>query len=364
MSTYDLVAGLGLEIESYNVAGLQRDVSSDFSRRTTIVSLQGAGETGVGEDVTYDGDEQERHQRRGAVHDLSGRHTVDSFSELLRSLDLVPGGEPTAPTWWPHRLWSFESAALDLALRQAGLTLASALGREPRPVSFVVSMRIGEPPRIDRVLRLLERYPGTRFKLDPTSGWNERLVTELARLGVADTVDLKGAYRGTVVDQPADAALYRLIAEGLPGAWIEDPDLSTPEADEVLRPHRARITWDAIIHSVADIEALPFPPRMLNFKPSRFGAVRALFDAYDHCEQHGIAAYGGGQFELGPGRGQIQYLASLFHPEAPNDVAPSGYNDPEPGAGLPSSPLAPSASETGFRWCEGRLPPGVAGRTV
>jgi len=364
MSTYDLVAGLGLEIESYELAGLQRDVSSDFTRRTTIVSLRGAGETGVGEDVTYDGDEQERHQRRGAAHDLSGRHTIDSFSELLGSLDLFPGGEPGARTWLPHRLWSFESAALDLALRQAGLTLAGALGRDRRPVSFVVSMRIGEPPRIDRLLGLLERYPSTRFKLDPTSGWSETLVVELARLGVVDTVDLKGAYRGTVVDQPADATLYRLVAEGLPGAWIEDPDLSTPEADEVLEPHRGRITWDAVIHSVADIEALPFRPRMLNFKPSRFGSLRALFDAYDHCEQRGIAAYGGGQFELGPGRGQIQHLASLFHPEAPNDVAPSGYNDPAPGPGLPSSPLVPDPSDTGFRWGEGGLPPGVAGRTV
>ncbi len=364
MSTYDRVAGLRLEIESYELAGLQRDVSSDFTRRTTIVSLHGAGETGVGEDVTYDGDEQERQQRRGAVHDLKGHHTIDSFSELLGSLDLFPGGDPGAATWLPHRLWAFESAALDLALRQSGDTFAAVLGREPRPVSFVVSMRIGEPPRIDRLLGLLERYPGTRFKLDPTSGWDEALVSELARLGVVDTVDLKGAYRGTVVDQPADAALYRLVAEGLPGAWIEDPDLSTPEAAEVLEPHRDRITWDAIIHSVSDIEALPFRPRTLNFKPSRFGTLRALFDAYDHCERHEIAVYGGGQFELGPGRGQIQYLASLLHPDGPNDVAPSGFNDPLPGPGLPSSPLAPTPSETGFRWASDGLPPGAAGRTV
>ena len=29
-------------------------------------------------------------------------------------------------------------------------------------------------------------------------------------------------------------------------------------------------------------------------------------------------------FELGPGRGQLQYLASLFHPDGPNDLAPPG----------------------------------------
>jgi hypothetical protein len=364
MSTYDLLAALPLEVEFYSLTGLQRDVSSDFTRRTTIVSLHGARETGVGEDVTYDGVEQQRHQRAGAVHALGGRHTIDSFSELLGSLDLFSGAEPAAATWLPHRLWAFESAALDLALRQAGDTLTSRLRRQPRPVSFVVSMRIGDPPRIDRLLGLLERYPGTRFKLDPTSGWDGALVAQLAELGLVDTVDLKGAYRGTTVDQAADPALYRLVAEGLPDAWIEDPDLSTPTAAEVLEPHRSRITWDAIIHSVSDIEALPFRPRMLNFKPSRFGTLRALFDAYDHCERHEIAVYGGGQFELGPGRGQIQYLASLFHPVAPNDVAPSGFNDPEPGAGLPSSPLAPTPSPTGFRWGSDELPPAAAGHSV
>ncbi len=60
--------------------------------------------------------------------------------------------------------------------------------------------------------------------------------------------------------------------------------------------------------------------------------------------------YGGGQFELGPGRGQIQYLASLFHPDGPNDVAPGGYNAPEPPAGLPDSPLPVATEPTGFRW--------------
>jgi hypothetical protein len=118
----------------------------------------------------------------------------------------------------------------------------------------------------------------------------------------------------------------------------------------VLEPHRDRVTWDAPLHSVADVEALPFPPRTLNSKPSRFGFLRELLDFYDHCEARGIALYGGGMFELGPGRGQIQYLASLFHPDAPNDVAPGGYNDPEPRAGLPPSPLEPAPDRVGFRW--------------
>ena len=160
---------------------------------------------------------------------------------------------------------------------------------------------------------------------------------------------MKGLYRGTVVDQPPDPDLYRRVVAAFPDAWIEDPALE-PEIDELLEPHRDRITWDAIIHSVADIEALPFPPRIVNIKPSRFGSLEALCAGYDYCEEHGIGAYGGGQFELGPGRGQIQYLAALFHPDTPNDVAPSGYNLPNPVPGLPSSPLEPRPAELGFRW--------------
>jgi hypothetical protein len=91
---------------------------------------------------------------------------------------------------------------------------------------------------------------------------------------------------------------------------------------------------------------------MVNVKPSRFGGLRPLCDAYDYLDARGIGAYGGGQFELGPGRGQIQYLASLFHPDTPNDVAPIGYNVPEPRPPLPASPLQPEVSETGFRWSE------------
>ena len=117
----------------------------------------------------------------------------------------------------------------------------------------------------------------------------------------------------------------------------------------MLEPHRDRITWDAPIHSWADVEALPFPPRCLNCKPSRFGKLERLLDFYERCDANGIRLYGGGQFELGVGRGQIQVLASLFHADAPNDVAPGGYNEQAPRLGLETSPLQPNLERLGFR---------------
>jgi hypothetical protein len=197
------------------------------------------------------------------------------------------------------------------------------------------------------VRRWLELDPELRFKLDPGSAWTDELIAELAATGAVVTADYKGFY--TEQDPPPDAGLYRRVAEGLPEALLEDPAL-TEETQAVLEPYRDRVTWDAPIHSVADVEALPFPPRTLNSKPSRFGYLRELLEFYDHCEGRGIALYGGGMFELGPGRGQIQYLASLFHPDAPNDVAPSAFNDPEPTPGLPRSPLELVPARSGFRW--------------
>ena len=207
-------------------------------------------------------------------------------------------------------------------------------------------MGLGSPPSTERVHAWLELYPALRFKLDASPEWTDELVAELAATGAVDSIDLKGHYRGTVVDNPADPGLYRRVAEALPDAWIEDPAL-TDETVPVLEPHRDRLTWDAVIHSVEDIEALRWPPRTVNVKPSRFGSVERLFAAYDYCDEHGIGAYGGGQWELGPGRGQIQLLAALFHPDTPNDVAPREFNL-EPRPGLPGSPLAVEARETGF----------------
>jgi hypothetical protein len=348
METYGAIAGLPLEIESYELEAFERPVSSGFVRHTTAVRLRGGGEEGIGEDVTYEVDEHQRF-RSGAAQDLAVKSTFHEFSERVGALDLFPAGEPEVPARRNYRRWAFESAALDLALRQAGISLSAALGRTPSPVWFVVSRRLPKPPSVAPLRTILDIHPATRFKLDPTSEWTEDVVAELAELDAVDVLDLKGAYRGTAVDQPPDPRLYALVAEAMPNAVLEDPDLLDPGTADALRDHHDRVSWDAVIHSVAEIEALPFPPKWLNIKPSRFGSVSELFATYDYCRAAGIAMYGGGQFELSVGRRQIQTLASLFHPDGPNDVAPLGYDGPTVEPGTPASPLPPNGSTMGFR---------------
>ena len=178
VSTFDRVADLPLLVESYELEQLERAVSSEFVRTTTQVRLRGGGEEGIGEDVTYD----------GAAHDslraapplpLEGEWTIRSFSEHLDGLDMWPE-PPGMDAFRDYRRWAFESAALDLSLRQAGRSLADALDRSPQPVRFVVSLRLGEPSTTAPIRELLAGYPEMRFKLDPVPDWSAELVAELA----------------------------------------------------------------------------------------------------------------------------------------------------------------------------------------
>jgi L-alanine-DL-glutamate epimerase-like enolase superfamily enzyme len=336
--TWPYIQGLPLWVESATTRTLELPLG-EWTRKTTVVELHGRGETGVGEDVTYDAEE---HGERFPTIPLEGAWTLASFSRHLGKQALF-AARPQQGAFLDYRRWAFESAALDLAVRQAGTDLATVLRRKPQPVRFVSSTRAED---LDPWLAL---YPELRFKLDPTPKWDDQLIAKRAAAGNVDTVDFKGQYHGTPVDNPPSAELYAKIVDAFALAWVEDPAL-TPETREVLAPHMDRVTWDAPIHSWADVEALEHRPRCLNCKPSRFGALERLFEFYDRCEAEGIALYGGGQFELGPGRGQIQLLASLFHPDNPNDVAPGGYNGrPEPG--LPTSPLEVQPG-AGFRLAE------------
>ena len=248
-----------------------------------------------------------------------------------------------------YRVWAYESAALDLALRQAGTTLHEALDRRPRPVRFVVSLRLGEPPSMEPLRKRLDAYPSLRFKLDPTSSWSEELIAELVATGAVESVDFKGYYSGSIVDQAPDPVLYRRVVEAFPNAWIEDPAL-TPETDAVLETHRERFSWDAPIHSVADIEALALSPAdgqhqavatwRAQKSARRFRLLRRAWDR--QLRRRPVRA----------GRGsRPDPVSGLAVPCGCPErcCARRGYNLPEPPTDLPQSPLAPAAvGSSGF----------------
>jgi hypothetical protein len=348
MALYDRLADLPLRVDGETRTRRERDTSSGFVRATTVFELHGDGDTGRGEDVTYD---TEDHDALADTDPIvpTGEFTLDEFSAALDDADLFPAGEPGQPSAYHYRRWGVESAALDLALRQAGTDFASALGRERAPLEFVVSTRLGDPPTTDRVEAILDRHPDLGLKLDPTSDWDDALVSALAETGAVRLLDLKGHYVGTTVDQPPDPALYERVIEGFPDAVIEDPAIVDGTREEVASV-RDRVSWDAPITGVESVRDLPFEPRWLNIKPSRFGTVESVLETIEYARERDITLYGGGQFELGVGRDHVQTLAATFYPDAPNDVAPGGYNLPDLPADLPGSPLAPSDDAVGLEF--------------
>jgi L-alanine-DL-glutamate epimerase-like enolase superfamily enzyme len=327
MSLWERLADLEVRVDGYSLQRRESQTPSGWTRVTTTVELAGEGATGLGEDVTYDA---ESHDEVPGELMLAGTWSLEDFSHWLHEFEELTEG---------YRRWAFESAALDLALRQNELGLGEALDRQELPVRFVVSTRV-DPAR------WLAVAPELGFKLDAEKDWDRELLGRLRTLDRVCVVDLKAYYRGTSVDLAPDPELYRAVAEELPDAIIEDAWLEDG-CREALAGAEHRLSFDAPVHSLSDLDELPLEPQWLNIKPSRFGTVSELLATIEACEERGIHMYGGGQYELGPGRPQIQRLASVFYPEGPNDVAPSVYNEGEPREGLPQSPL-PAPEGSGF----------------
>lgn len=328
MALWDVLSPLDLVVDDVRTERREVDVSSQFTRVTTTVVLAGAGAEGRGEDVTYN---EEDHEWFPELQP-AGSSTVGRFSAGLENMQLF-AGEPKMEASLQYRRWAFESAALDLALRQSGLSLGGAIGREYRPVRFVVSTR-------EDAFEWLRHSPDLELKLDPDSAWDLAFMERLAATGRVRVLDLKSYYHGTAVDVEPDPELYRAVVDVFADVVIEDASLEG-ECGEVLRGEEGRLSFDAPIHSVEDVRALPVEPGWLNIKPSRFGTAERLLACIEYCDANGIRMYGGGQFELGVGRRQIQAVASLFYADNPSDVAPSEYNTGGPRPGLPRSPLPP-----------------------
>jgi L-alanine-DL-glutamate epimerase-like enolase superfamily enzyme len=344
---WDRLSNLSLTIESYELERLSSTQTHGWQRVTSLICLKGDGHEGLGEDISPYKDEASTLHEVGPVLPLAGEWTLGALCAHLHELDQwpIPPEWDVAKLW---RNWGFESAALDLALNQAGKPLHEVLGREPQPITFVNSLGLGDPPAFDPIASRLGTHNGLRFKLDAVPAWTPELIAEVAATGAVEIIDFKGQYGLETGELSELLAMYERVIAAFPDALLEDAH-DLPEVAELLAPEAHRISYDAPIHSRADIDSTPLTPVAVNIKPCRVGDLESLLDVYAATEEKGLITYGGGMGELGVGRGQIQLLASLFHPDGPNDTAPGGYNTDAPAADLPRSPLPPDPSPTGFR---------------
>ena len=171
MPLWDRLRDLDLLVEGVTTERKSVDVSTRFTRVTTTVVVTGPGEEGRGEDVTYTAEDHEWFPEL----DARGATTLGGFSGQLDGLRLFES-EPKMRASADYRRWAFESAALDLALRQNGLSLGAALEREYGPVRFVVSTR-------QDAFAFLAHNPDLELKLDPENDWDRPLMERLAATG-------------------------------------------------------------------------------------------------------------------------------------------------------------------------------------
>jgi L-alanine-DL-glutamate epimerase-like enolase superfamily enzyme len=337
----DALFALPLTVDGYEIERLSVEGSE---RETMLVRLRGGGHEGLGEDVSPFGIEGLPDFSPPPALDVAGAWTLGQFGQHVGRLEKWEA-EPPWPAARNYRNWAFESAALDLALRQSGRSLPEVLGREPRPLRFVNSLPLGDPPELATLTSRLEAYPDLRFKLDADVRWTQELIDGVVATGAVDIVDFKGRYGFEIEDREALAAMYRRVLASFPEPVLfEDPDESLMALCE---PYAGRLSLDAPIHAVEDVVT-----PTVNVKPSRIGSLATLFAVYAHCEANGVRMYSGGMGEIGVGRGQAQLLTALIHPDEPNDIAPSPYNAGTLAPGLPASPLVPGPPD-GFRWTQG-----------
>ena len=173
------------------------------------------------------------HIRSSRSHSWSGRST--SACPSTTATGSTGAGRSRAP--------------LDLALRQAGLSLAAALGRTPAPVRFVVSRRLPKPPTVEPLRAILRVFPDTRFKLDPTSDWTERP----SRSWPSSTPSRCSISRVRIADRRRPATRPSSIPARSRGASrrrARRPRSRRAGDGGGLASHHERISWDAVIHSV------------------------------------------------------------------------------------------------------------------
>ena len=131
--------------------GCEQNVSSGFLRKSTLIHLHGGGERGR---------RRGRHLRRASTTrslqaagpTLAARRRLDARARSASTSRRSTSGPSrrSASASRNYRVWAYESAALDLALRQAGTSLQALLGREPRPVDVRLLAAAQRPRRAAR----------------------------------------------------------------------------------------------------------------------------------------------------------------------------------------------------------------------
>ena len=290
MSTYDLVADLPLHDRGLRRSRASRRTSpatSSASRRSSTCTAPARRASARTSSTTPS--TTRSPSRPGPTLPLAGDWTLALVLRAPRDARPLPRDAPARGV----------AAVPRLGLRVGGAGPRAAPGRPAaargaRPRAAAADLRRLAAPRraADAGARSRGAWSATR-RCASSSTRRRRgtptLIAELVATGAVDSVDFKGLYEGTLVDNPADPELYLRVVDAFPDAWIEDPKL-TPEIDALLEPaprphHLGREHPLDRRHRGAAVRAADGQPQAV--APGRH---QPLFDAYDYTRRAAASA--------------------------------------------------------------------------
>ena len=269
-------------------------------RPSSVVRLSGGGRSGVGENVAF---LEAEHARFASFIEAWFRAHTASLP-----LTQVTVADALSSDGTPYERAALEAALIDLALRQAGLSLADLTGVREASLRFVASLAADPEPEV--AIRRLRRE-GFRgdLKLDVDPSWGPRALDAVARDSSIVILDFKG--RG----EPALLGELRALC---PKALFEDPPPGLDGPTEL-------VSRDATLPDEAAVAAARTRGEAVNLKAPRMGGplavLRGLERALSAPTNESVCAYLGGMFEVDVGRVQARQLAALYCATAPNDLA-------------------------------------------
>jgi hypothetical protein len=331
------LGALGVRVEAAEVC-VERVSLADYpgGRPSSVVRLSGAGCTGKGENVAFEPGEHERF-----VATVNAWFHEHGSARLLEVGSALPGFPSS------YERAALEAALVDLALRQANLTLADLTGIERGSLRFVASLAATDEPLAAIGALRAAGFRG-ELKLDVTPSWSREVRSSLRGVSGVSIADFK---------RRGDAEFGETIAALFPDALLEDPpDAFTPNVTS-----RARIVRDATLLDESAVAAALARDESVNLKAPRMGGPLAVLRSLELALRHertpkataipvssGSNAYLGGMFEVGIGRVQARLLAALYCPAAPNDLALNPRAAPGAPRSIDESPAPMHFDAPGF----------------
>ena len=356
-AAYDRLAELPISIESYELTGHDREFG-DFTRPSTVdpPARRRRGGNRRGRRLRRPRPHRPPRRRPGA-RPHAAPTTLGEVCELLGELDLFAGA---APEYEPRAT----TAAGPTSRRRSTSRCARTGSRSGRWSSatrsrFASSARPGSAAsattqrasNTEAIRKRLDKYPDLRVQARPRERLGRGADRRDRRAGAGPGARPQGpstaAPRSTSRPTPSSTAPS---PRRFPEAYLEDPDIND-ETRAVLEPHADRVTWDAPLHSLADVKEMAPQGDQLEALAVRLAAGAARRST-STASARGSRSTAAARARSSAAAARSSTWPRSFTPTRPTTSPPRATTTRRSRPGCRPARWTRRQSETGFRWAE------------